>query len=151
LSILADERLISGYEKYGLKRWAVVYPMLSLLLVGTLFWLGGWMSVVYLLLSHFHGHQSYQPSSSLYGWSNQIYFNFCLHTEHHDIMGIPWSRLGKLHQIAPEFYDDLVKTESYRSLAYRFMFGNAKSLEEQFDNQDHRNREFLTANSPGGQ
>ena len=170
LSILADEHLISGYEKYGLKRWAVVYPTLSLLLVGTLFWIGGWMSVIYLLLSqlfmtgflhphnfgiilsnsHFHGHQTYQPSSSLYGWSNRIYFNFGLHTEHHDIMGIPWSRLGKLRQIAPEFYDNLVKTKSYRSLAYRFMFGDAKSLEEQFDNEDHRNRQKLTAEATVG-
>ncbi len=163
LSILADEHLISGYEKYGLKRWAVVYPLLSFVLVGVLFWLGGWMSVLYLLLSqsfmtgflhphnfgiilsnsHFHGHKRYQPSSSLYGWSNWIYFNFGLHTEHHDIMGIPWHRLGKLRQIAPELYDDLVTTKSYSRLAFQFMFGDPKSLEEQFDNEDHRNREVM--------
>ena len=53
LSILADEHLISGYEKYGLKRWAVVYPLLSFVLIGGLFWFGGWMSVLYLLLAQF--------------------------------------------------------------------------------------------------
>ena len=132
-------------------------------MTGVLFWFGGWMSLVYLLLSqafttgflhphnfgiilsnsHFHGHSRYQPSSSLYGWSNWLYFNFGLHTEHHDIMGIPWHRLGKLRQIAPEFYDDLVITKSYLSLAFKFILGSAATLEEKFDNQDHRNQEFL--------
>ncbi len=163
LSILAEEHLISGYEKYGTKRWAVWYPLLSFMMTGVLFWFGGWMSLVYLLLSqafttgflhphnfgiilsnsHFHGHSRYQPSSSLYGWSNWLYFNFGLHTEHHDIMGIPWHRLGKLRQIAPEFYDDLVITKSYLSLAFKFILGSAATLEEKFDNQDHRNQEFL--------
>ncbi len=167
LSILADEHLISGYEKYGTKRWAVVYPLLSFVMVGILFWLGGWVSILYLLLaqsfttgflhphnfgiilsnSHFHGHKCYQPSSSLYGWSNWLYFNFGLHTEHHDIMGIPWSRLGKLRRIAPEFYDDLMITKSYARLAFQFMFGDRATLEKQVDNQDHRNQEFLAPNS----
>ena len=46
LSILADEHLISGYESYGLKRWAVVYPTLSILMTIGLFAVGGWKSVV---------------------------------------------------------------------------------------------------------
>lgn len=163
LSILADEHLISGYEKYGTKRWAVIYPALSFVLMGLLFWFGGWMSVLFLLCaqtfatgflhphnfgiilsnSHFHGHKQYQPSTSLYGWSNWFYFNFGLHTEHHDIMGIPWHRLGKLRQIAPEFYEDLLKTKSYFGLAMNFMLGDPHTLEEQFDNQDHRNQKVL--------
>ncbi len=165
LAILADEHLISGYDRYGLKRWAVVYPLLSFLLTGGLLWIGGWKPVAYLLLaqlfatgflhphnfgiilsnSHFHGSTSYQPSCSLYGWSNRIYFNFGLHLEHHDIMGIPWSRLGRLREIAPEFYDNLVTTRSYRSLARQFVLGDARSLEEQFDNQDLRNRKVIAA------
>lgn len=165
LAILADEHLISGYEKYGTKRWAVVYPSLSFVLLGVLFWFGGWMSILYLLLSqvfttgfvhphnfgiilsnsHFHGHKCYQPSSSLYGWSNFLYFNFGLHTEHHDIMGIPWHRLGMLRKIAPECYDDLVITKSYFRLALLFMFGDS-AIAERFDNQDHRNQELLASN-----
>ena len=43
--------------------------------------------------SHFHGHSTYQPSASYYGWYNRLTFNFGLHTEHHDIAGIAWSRL----------------------------------------------------------
>ncbi|MDF1843555.1 MAG: fatty acid desaturase [Rubripirellula sp.] len=167
LSILADEHLISGYEKYGTKRWAVVYPLMSFTMLSLLIYFGGWMSVVYLLLSqlfitgflhphnfgiilsnsHFHGHTRYQPSSSLYGWSNKIYFNFGLHTEHHDIMGIPWHRLGKLREIAPEYYDKLVKTKSYAGLAYKFMSGDPATLEEQFDNEDHRNEQTIGTNN----
>jgi sphingolipid delta-4 desaturase len=167
LSILADEHLISGYEKYGTKRWAVVYPLMSFTMLSLLIYFGGWMSVVYLLLSqlfmtgflhphnfgiilsnsHFHGHTRYQPSSSLYGWSNKIYFNFGLHTEHHDIMGIPWHRLGKLREIAPEYYDNLVKTKSYAGLAYKFMSVDPATLEEQFDNEDHRNEQTIGTNN----
>ena len=167
LSILADEHLISGYESYGLKRWAVVYPTLSILMTIGLFAAGGWKAVVFLLASqlfatgflhphnfgiilsnsHFHGSSAYQPSSSLYGWSNWLYFNFGLHLEHHDLMGIPWSRLGRLREIAPEFYDDLIITKSYRSLAMKFVMGDPQSLEAQFTRQDEVNKERLESSA----
>jgi sphingolipid delta-4 desaturase len=72
-----------------------------------------------------------------------LYFNFGLHLEHHDLMGIPWSRLGRLREIAPEFYDDLIITKSYRSLAMKFVMGNPQSLEAQFTRQDEVNKERL--------
>ena len=167
LSILADEHLISGYENYKLKRWAVVYPTLSILMTVGLFAAGGWKAVVFLLASqlfatgflhphnfgiilsnsHFHGSSTYQPSSSLYGWANWLYFNFGLHLEHHDLMGIPWSRLGRLREIAPEFYDDLIITKSYRSLAMKFVMGSPQSLEAQFTRQDEVNKERLESSA----
>jgi hypothetical protein len=58
-------------------------------------------------------------------------------------MGIPWSRLGRLREIAPEFYDDLIITKSYRSLAMKFVMGNPQSLEAQFTRQDEVNKERL--------
>ena len=58
-------------------------------------------------------------------------------------MGIPWSRLGRLREIAPEFYDDLIITKSYRSLAMKFVMGNPQSLESQFTRQDEVNKERL--------
>ena len=61
-------------------------------------------------------------------------------------MGIPWTRLGKLRQIAPESYDDLVITKSYSQLALRFMYGDAQTLGQQFDNQDYRNQQLLATN-----
>jgi sphingolipid delta-4 desaturase len=162
VAILADQHLVSGYDRYGVKRWAVAYPLLSLSLVVALFLVGGWKSVLYLLLSslfltgflhptmfgmilsnsHFHGHSTYQPSASYYGWYNRLTFNFGLHTEHHDIAGIPWSRLPRLRQIAPEAYDDLVQTKSYFLLALQFVFCSRSGLAKNFGNEIRRNLEM---------
>ncbi len=159
MAILADEHLISGYDRYKLRHWAVWYPLLSLVMVGTLVWLGGWKPLLYLLLaqafmtgflhpvmfglilnnSHFHGHRRYQPSSSYYGWMNWITFNFGLHTEHHDFASIPWSRLPQLRKIAPEYYDTLAPTPSYAGLALQFVLADHHSFSELFDNEVQRN------------
>ncbi|TWT57581.1 Fatty acid desaturase [Thalassoglobus neptunius] len=164
LAILADEHLVSGYQRYGIRLWGVIYPILSLGLVGGLFFFGGWKAVLYLFLSqlfmtgflhpllfgmilsnsHFHGHKEYQPSTSYYGWLNKISFNFGLHTEHHDISGIAWSRLPQMCKMAPEFYDDLLKTNSYTKLAFQFVFCPRDQFELRFDNEIHRNTEIFT-------
>ena len=62
-------------------------------------------------------------------------------------MGIPWSRLGRLREIAPEFYDDLIITKSYRSLAMKFVMGDPQSLEAQFTRQDEVNKERLESSA----
>ena len=160
LAILADEHLISGYDKYAIRGWAVVYPLLSLSLLTVLFLVGGWTPIIYLLFSalfmtgflhpvmfglilsnsHFHGHRrQHQPTSSYYGWFNWLTFNFGLHTEHHDLASVPWHRLQKLRRIAPEYYDDLLKTRSYALLALQFAFCDR----ENFDNEERRNAEML--------
>jgi sphingolipid delta-4 desaturase len=160
--LLGDEHLVSGYRRYRLKGWAVAYASLSFVMMGVLLAVGGWKSVVYLMLaqvfmtgflhpwmfglilsnSHFHGQEKYQPSSSYYGWLNAVTFNFGLHTEHHDLATIPWNRLGRLRRIAPEYYDNLVKTSSYALLALKFTFCSRKSLDEGFVNHlpEHDNR-----------
>ncbi len=142
LAVLTDEHLVSAYHRYRLEWWAVVYPVLSFLMIATVFWCGGWKPLLYLFLgqifmtgflhpvnfglilsnSHFNEHATYQPTSSYYGWLNRITFNFGLHTEHHDLSGIPWNRLGQLSTLAPEFYDSLEKTSSYTRLALKFVF-----------------------------
>lgn len=160
VTVLADEHLVSGYEKYKLRSWAVLYPsihMTTFAIIGLVF---GWKPLVYFLfstifmtgwlhptmfglilsISHFHGHRRYQPSSSYYGWLNRITFNIGLHTEHHDLQAIPWSSLPRLREIAPEYYDDLVKTPSYARLALQFAFGDGAD----FDNESYRNVKMLT-------
>ena len=163
LTILADEHLVSGYERYRTKHWAVLYPLLSLTMIGLLFWLVGWQAVLYLLLSalfatgflhplllgmilsnsHFHGHKRYQPSASYYGWLNYITFNFGYHTEHHDLCRVPWSALPKLTRMAPEFFDDLLQTKSYIGLALLYAFASPEKYEQDFDSEEHRNREMV--------
>ena len=163
LSVLADAHLVSGYEKYGIRLWGVTYPLIHLTTFAAIGWLFGWKPLVYYLFSalfmtgflhpmmfglilsnsHFHGHRVYQPTSSYYGWLNWITFNFGLHTEHHDLAAVPWFKLTKLRQIAPEFYDDLVQTSSYARLALQFAFGDR----ENFDNEEHRNIEMFARQS----
>ncbi len=155
LAILADEHLVSGYHRYKLESWAVTYPLASLTMVITLYAFFGWAPLIYLFVtalfttgflhplifglilsnSHFHGHNCYQPSSSNYGPINWITFNFGLHTEHHDFHYIPWFRLPKLREIAPEYYNDLLETKSYAGLALKFAFGTR----EAFNNEEYRN------------
>ena len=159
LAILADEHLVSGYKRYKIESWAITYPILSLSMVGLLFWFFGINALAYLFFaalfttgflhplvfglmlsnSHFHGHQVYQPSASNYGPINLVTFNFGLHTEHHDFHYIPWFRLGKLRKIAPEYYNDLKQTHSFVGLALQFAFGSR----EQFNNEEIRNQEMF--------
>ena len=144
LSILADQHLVSGYKRYKLEMWAVTYPLIALGMMVALVWFFGWVPLIYLFVSalfttgflhplafglmlsnsHFHGYQCYQPSASNYGPVNWITFNFGLHTEHHDLAAVPWNRLGRLRQMAPEYYDGLIKTKSYSLLALKFAFGS---------------------------
>ncbi len=159
LSILADEHLVSGYKRYKIEMWAVVYPILALTMMGVLWWFYGWTPLVYLFLSalfstgflhplafglmlsnsHFHGYDCYQPSASNYGPVNWITFNFGMHTEHHDFHYIPWFRLGRLREVAPEFYNDLKQTHSFSGLAFQFAFGTR----EAFNNEEYRNQKLF--------
>ena len=162
LSILADEHLVSGYQRDRITKWAVVYPALSFLLYGALFWYGGWMPIVYLALSqmfftgylhpyclgwvlgisHFHGRKNYQPTASHYGWLiNLTSFNAGLHVEHHDIAGIAWFRLWKLRELAPEYYNQLETIRSYTLLGLQFVTANQETFEDKFNTETHRNLE----------
>lgn len=162
LSVLADDHLISGYEREKITKWAVVYPVVSFLTYGLLAWYGGWKPIAYLLMSqvfftgflhpyclgwvlgisHFHGRRNYQPSASHYGWLiNFTTFNAGLHVEHHDIAGIPWFRLWKLREMAPEYFNNLETIKSYTALGMKFVFAGKESFEDNFNTETHRNIE----------
>src|SRR4029078_6024917 len=40
LAVLADQHLVSGYQRDGIELWAVVYPLLYFTMCGLLFWYG---------------------------------------------------------------------------------------------------------------
>jgi fatty acid desaturase len=63
-----------------------------------------------------------------------------MHTEHHDFHYVPWFRLGRLRQIAPEYYVNLKQTRSFSKLAFQFAFGTRDA----FNNEEQRNRERLS-------
>lgn len=104
-----------------------------------LYGLFGWVPLLYLFLSALFMTGFLQPSSSNYGPVNWLTFNFGLHTEHHDFHYIPWFRLGRLRQIAPEYYNDLKQTRSFCGLALQFAFGTRAA----FNNEKTRNSELL--------
>ena len=69
---------------------------------------------------HYVVHEN-QETYSYYGPLNKIAFNVGYHNEHHDMMGIPWTRLPKLKKMAPELYDSLYSHSSWTSLWIRFL------------------------------
>ena len=160
LSVLADEHLVTGYQKERITKWAVVFPLYCLTIYGLLYWYGGWKPLVYLMMSqvfftgflhpyclgwvlgisHFHGRRHYQPTASHYGrLINLTTFNAGLHVEHHDIAGIPWFRLWKLREMAPEYFNNLETITSYTALAMRFVFSKNQYFEDNFNTETHRN------------
>jgi sphingolipid 4-desaturase/C4-monooxygenase len=166
LSVLADEHLISGYQRDRITRWAVVYPAASFLVYGLLYAYGGWLPLLYLAMSqvfftgylhpyclgwvlgisHFHGRMNYQPTASHYGWLiNLTTFNAGLHVEHHDLAGIPWFRLWRLRLLAPEFYNNLQPIRSYTWLGLQFVFAGREMFEDRFNAEAHRNLDRFTA------
>jgi sphingolipid delta-4 desaturase len=62
-----------------------------------------------------------QETYSYYGPLNKVSFNVGYHNEHHDVVGIPWSRLPLVKKIAPEFYDGLLSYQSWSGLLVRFL------------------------------
>lgn len=54
-----------------------------------------------------------QETFSYYGPLNYLMWNAGYHVEHHDFANVPWTRIAKLNTIAPEFYVDLIRTESW--------------------------------------
>jgi sphingolipid delta-4 desaturase len=123
---------------------------------------GGCMTLLYLLLSqvfftgylhpyclgwvlgisHFHGRKKYQPTASHYGWLiNLTTFNAGLHVEHHDIAGIPWFRLWKMREMAPEFFEPLEQIHSYTKLGMQFVFAGKETFEDNFNTETYRNLE----------
>jgi sphingolipid delta-4 desaturase len=117
--------------------WTIVNFIVQTAAMVLLVRLTGWGPFVYLLASsilaiglhplgarwvqeHFAlvpGQETY----SYYGPLNRVSFNVGYHNEHHDVVGIPWSRLPAVRQIAPEFYEGLHAYHSWTALLVRFL------------------------------
>ncbi len=69
-----------------------------------------------------------QETYSYYGPLNVLAFNVGYHNEHHDVMRVPWTRLPKVRQLAPEFYDSLHYHTSWTALWLKFLFDPSLSL-----------------------
>lgn len=126
-------------------RWFAANLMLQLAFSIILVAVAGWGSLIYCLLSnvfalglhplgarwiqeHFvltPGQETY----SYYGPLNHVVFNAGYHVEHHDLMRVPWHRLPKVRQIAPELYEGLQSYTSWTKLLVRFLFDKGIRLD----------------------
>ncbi len=69
-----------------------------------------------------------QETYSYYGILNKLALNMGYHNEHHDFPSIPWNKLPKVKQLAPEFYDNLKFHSSWTKLLFQFIFKPEYSL-----------------------
>lgn len=101
----------------------------------------GWRSLGYLLLSTFVGggmhpmaghfiseHYVFRPEQetySYYGPLNLMAWSVGFHNEHHDFPRIPGSRLHRVKEIAPEFYQSLDSYRSWTQVIYMYVTDSA--------------------------
>ncbi len=127
-----------------LEKWHYINIVFQLGVMAVYLPLAGWSGLVYLLLSIFlagslhptAGHfisehyvfKEGQETYSYYGLLNKLSFNVGYHNEHHDFPNIPGSRLPKLKQMAPEFYDHLHAHHSWTAVIFEFLFNKDISL-----------------------
>jgi sphingolipid delta-4 desaturase len=74
-----------------------------------------------------------QETFDYYGALNLVSLNIGYHNEHHDFIDVPWSRLPRLKEMAPEFYDDLKMHKSWSGLVFKFIFDRQLTLYTRVD------------------
>lgn len=104
----------------------------------------GWAGLMYLVFSFFlsiglhpvgarwiQEHYTYIPdqeTASYYGPVNLLALNVGYHNEHHDFPAVPWNRLPKIREMAPEYYNNLTYYTSWTKLLLQFIFDDRYSL-----------------------
>lgn len=109
---------------YGVQPF--VFLGLSLLIAGGL---GLHPTSSHFISEHYLMHDSTsQETFSYYGWLNYLTWNVGYHVEHHDLSNIPYSKLPRVREIAPEFYEPLSVCKSWLTLPYCFIMDGRVSL-----------------------
>ncbi|EFJ36772.1 hypothetical protein SELMODRAFT_77748 [Selaginella moellendorffii] len=117
--------------------WEALNLSAQLLFDAALVYFAGYKPLAFLILSTFLGgglhpmaghfisehyvFQKGQETYSYYGPLNLLTWNVGYHNEHHDFPRIPGSKLYKLKQIAPEFYEGLASHSSWIEVIYRYI------------------------------
>ncbi|KAK4796782.1 hypothetical protein SAY86_029108 [Trapa natans] len=117
--------------------WEFVNFMIQIALDSSMVYFFGWKSFAYLILSTFVGggmhpmaghfiseHYVFNPKQetySYYGPLNLMTWSVGYHNEHHDFPRIAGSKLYKVKEIAPEFYEGLECYRSWSQVIYMYI------------------------------
>jgi len=85
-----------------------------------------------------------QETNSYYGKLNKVALNVGYHNEHHDFPSVPWNRLPRISEAAPEAYESLQSHPSWAGLLWRFLVDRRISL---YSRQVRENRGSVSLNS----
>lgn len=132
-------REIQFANKWTFVNWVAVFGFDALII-----YFFGWNSILYLFASLFFSvglhplgarwiQEHYlsappQETYSYYGPLNILALNVGYHNEHHDFPSVPWNKLPKIKNTAPEFYNNLVYHKSWTKLLFKFLFDSRFSL-----------------------
>jgi sphingolipid delta-4 desaturase len=125
-------------------RWVMLNSVCAIAYDLAIVYFCGWPGFLYLALSFFFSvglhplgarwiqeHYTTDPvqeTFSYYGPANVLALNVGYHNEHHDLPSVPWNRLPRMREIAPEFYDNLKSHRSWTRLLLEFIFDERYSL-----------------------
>ncbi|KXN81880.1 Dihydroceramide delta(4)-desaturase [Leucoagaricus sp. SymC.cos] len=112
LAVLASDYAI--YTLFG--STPLMYFLLSSFFAGSLHPCAG-----HFIAEHYLWDGQDQETYSYYGWWNIVAYNVGYHNEHHDFPSIPWTRLPKLRELAPEYYDALPAHPSWPMVIVNFI------------------------------
>lgn len=81
----------------------------------------------HFIAEHFEFTEGFE-TYSYYGPLNFFMLNVGYHNEHHDFPYVPWTRLHKIREMAPEFYDNLPQCKSWVGCMIDFVFDDRINL-----------------------
>jgi len=85
-----------------------------------------------------------QETNSYYGKLNKVALNVGYHNEHHDFPSVPWNRLPRIRDAAPEVYESLQSHPSWAGLLWKFLVDRRISL---YSRQVRENRGRVSLDS----
>ena len=132
-------------EIQSIDGWVITNFAVQVIFTTAIAYFFGWHGIAYLLLSfsfsvglhplgarwiqeHYLTHNEEQETYSYYGVLNNVSFNVGFHNEHHDFPSIPWNKLPKIKETAPNYYDTLLSHTSWTKLWLKFLFDREISL-----------------------
>lgn len=117
--------------------WEFTNLTIQVALDASMVYFYGWRSFAYLIASTFVGgglhpmaghfiseHYVFNPDQetySYYGPLNFLTWHVGYHNEHHDFPRIPGTKLHKVREIAPEYYEDLESYKSWSQVIYMYI------------------------------